>query len=559
MNIQTKAAAISTGLNIFLTLAKFAIYYFSGSLAILAEAWHSLSDIITSFLIFISVRHSSLKDKTAGPQKFELFTSFCIGLVLSSVAIGLIITFFQSEAQPIEHSLKAGILFIVLSFCSYFVYRFETYVGKESKSVGLISDGMHARADMTAALITGIALILYSIGLDIDRWVGGVIAFFILSFAMETFFNVGMAYYKKDADYQLTYKSAKIIGLAFERNTLGRLKNLIYSFLKNRMGDTRPMHIVYHFVLALPFLICLTAYLSTTLFVVDIRDQAFIERLGRVTNKIEPIGPGLHLKLPWPIDRIKRVKTTYIETINIGNTVTSGVPLIWTEQHGSEEPFLSGDDNFFYPYIVIHYKIKDVFQYLYKINNTTQVVRDMGHQVATLLFAQEEFYDIAVVKRKELEIKMHQTLQDKLDQMQCGINLITVIFKDIHPPISVAASFEAVIAGYQKKQTIINMSLEYQNQILPKSRGKALKEIEKANAYIFDRREKAEGDAARFQMSLPAKNEEKVTRMRLYLQTLQTVLKEKPKYLIDPKASEPEIWMDFESFNNNQWTEAQYQ
>jgi len=141
-------------------------------------------------------------------------------------------------------------------------------------------------------------------------------------------------------------------------------------------------------------------------------------------------------------------------------------------------------------------------------------------------------------------------IQKNLDSMQSGIEILSVNFKDIHPPIEVADSFEKVIAGHQEKQKIINDAMGYKNNLLPETRGKAVQKFEAAKSYIVDRTQQAEGRAARLIMSLPeSKKEKQVTMSRLYLQTVQTALKEKKKIVIDPNSGVPEIWMGFKKFS----------
>jgi len=570
LDLKVKTAALVTGMNIVLTGIKFLLYFFSGSMAILAEAWHSFTDIATSFLVFIAVRRSSLKarelevtgntDDTKNlPQQFsskmELLISFCIGLLLTIVAVSLIKKFIQVGPLPIENALVSGLLFLLFSLGSYCIYHLETHIGKKEGSLGLVSDGMHARADMTSSLLTGFSLIVYSMGLNLDRWVAGLIALFILSFALETIFNVALVYFHKESEYLFRYRSLQIIALLFDKNSMEKMTSTIKTFLEKKFGHKKIMKVTYKASLYVPFIALLIVYLSTVIFKVGIREQAIIERCGKPLSLKEPAGPGLHLKLPWPLDRVQKVRTTYIEELNIGNITDKQTrALIWTRKHGTEEPFLSGDNNFFYPYIVLHYRIKNIFQYLYKNADAKVLVKEVAHRVATVLFAHETFYNIAATHRKRLELEVLNKLQKNLDELESGIELLAVNLKDIHPPISIADSFERVIAGYQEKQRIINDALGYQNKVLPESRGKAVRELEEAGSYIIDRKKKAEGNATRFILSLPRyKQEKQIAMSRIYLQTIQEILREKTKIVVEPGSGEPELWMDFESFFPMEW------
>jgi len=564
-DLKAKTAAAVTVMNIILTSAKFLLYYFSGSMAILAEAWHSFSDIATSILVLIAVSKSSLTspetesgkgtdDSKGNPKnlsnRMEWITSLGIGLLLTIVAVSLIGKFIQSESKPIENSLLSGLLFLVFSLGSYFMYRFETRIGREENSLGLVSDGMHARADMTSSLLTGFSLIVYSMGLNLDRWVAGLIALFILSFALETLANVAMVYFRRESDQLFRYRSFEIIAFLLSKDTLQKVSTLFKASLEKKFGSSKHVRLTCKAILYLPFILLLIAYLSTAIFEVGIREQAIIERFGRPLSLKEPVESGLHLKLPWPFDRIQKVKVTPIKELNIGNiTDRQTSALIWTRKHGTEEPFLSGDNNFFYPYIVLHYRVKNIFNYLYENTDPETLLNEIAHRIVTIIFAKEEFYNIAATSRKGLEKEIYTRLQEEMDTLESGIELLAVSLKDIHPPISIADSFERVIAGHQEKQRIINDALGYKNKALPESRGRAVKELEAAKSYIIEREKKAEGNATRFKLSLPKDNREKqITMSRIYLQTMQEILRENKIIVVEPGSGQPELWMDFESF-----------
>lgn len=567
-DIKVKIAAFATGINAVLTGIKFLLYYFSGSMAILAEAWHSFADIATSLMVLIALiqaqKHKQLNESGQKQEKhvndFELAISFCIGILLAAIACRLIITFFQAESRPVENSLVSGIIFLAFSLGSYFMYRFETQIGKKENSIGLVADGMHARADMTASLITGFALILYAIGINLDRWVGGLIALFVLSFGLETITNVLIVFFRHDSGYLFRYRSFKIISFLFDKSAFQETKKRIQSVVETRFGNTRAIKIIYKITLMSPLIVIIGIYLSTIFFTVGVRERALVERFGKPVYCNESIGPGLHIKWPWPVDQVKKVKAAYIEELNIGNiTDRRSKALLWTRSHGTEEAFLSGDNNLFYPYIVLHYRVKNLFQYLYKNIDPKKLVNEAGHRVATDLFARETFYNIASTERKRLEKDMLTGLQACLDELESGIEMLTVGFKDIHPPISVADSFERVIAGYQEKQKIINDALGYQNNVVPESRGRAAAKQEAARSYITDRQKRAKGKSTRFVMSVPTSKQEKdVAMSRIYLQTMKDVLKDKRKIVIDPRVGMPEIWMDFENVIPQDLTGGEY-
>jgi len=548
MDTKEKTAAISTSLNILLTLFKFAMFAFTGSLAILAEAWHSFSDIATSFLVFLAVfeRGKGKEEDREKGSLMEGIVSLTIGLLLAVVSALLIVKFFRSGPTPVRNSLLSGVLFLVFALGSYLVYRFETAVGRQENSVGLIADGMHSRADMVASLIAGFSLILYHLGLDLDRWAGGVIALFILSFALETLINSTLSVLHKKKDFIGERKSHKIQTALLDRESWITLAEFFRSrTVVKAAGRVLPRKVLGP-LLALA-LLCAAGWLtSTCFFSVGFSEHAIVERFGRPLAPEAPLGPGLHTKLPWPIDRAVTVDTEMIRQMNIGNEVDANTfALLWTRQHGTEIPFLSGDNNYFFPYLVLHYRIGDLGDFLYRYDDPEAILKVSAFRTITELFATKGFYDIVLDFRKELPARLLQTVREEMKRLGTGIDLFAVNVKDIHPPINVADSFEGVIAALQEKEELVNKALGNASEYLLESEGEAARLEEDAAAYTVDQKLRAEGDATLFLAKIPrGKEAVAVTRTRLYLKALQQALSRRDKVLVDPRAGIPEMWLN---------------
>ncbi len=569
MNVRTKTAAVSTGLNLLLTIAKFILFFITGSIAILAEAWHSLTDIFTSMMVYFAVREKPAGDvsdvgKSPGttpdaPTKppisisdlfntlnLEQWVSLGIGAFIFIAGLGILNRVFVTPPEVIKQPLVSGLIFLIFSVASYLVYRFETSVGEKENSVGLISDGMHSRADMGASLLTGFSLILYHMGLNIDRLVAGLIVLLVFSFAIETIVNV-IASARKDETPVFKYKSHIIFASLFNASTWRDFAGYLdkqFNLNLSRSTVWRKAYRVFKWGI---IIIILAVYFSTCFFTLSSNQEGIIERFGKPINRGSPIQPGLHVKAPWPVDRIIRVDSRTIRSLNIGNiTDKNSFALLWTREHGSEEPFISGDNYYFYPYLTLHYSIKDIFKFRYSYDDVTSLIESQAYQISSQYFARKEFFELSTDMRSDMGDKVTSDLQAKLDELECGVEIHSVNFKDIHPPIFIASSFEGVIAAYQEKQQKISYAQGYQNKEIAESRGEAARMVEAANAYVKDKIGRAEGDAGRFLLQLPkSQGYMAVTKIRLFLQAMKSALQGREIILVDPKAGMPEIWSDF--------------
>ena len=553
MNTREKTAALSTILNIILTLLKFIMFGFTGSLAILAEAWHSFSDIATSFLVFLAVHDKDKKEEKHKTSVLEQIVAFAIGIMLTAVAVMLFVKFFSADNPPVRNSLLSGIIFLAFALSSYLVYRFETAVGRQENSVGLIADGMHARSDMVSSLIVGFSLIVYNLGIDVDRWAAGLIALFILSFAVETLFNSWLSATRKEEGILYRHQSRKIQTAFLDRENwvtlAGLLRNRI--FLKT-MAEKIPRRAL-RLGLSIGLVLLIFFLVSSSFFTVNIGEQAVVERFGRPIDAAEPLGPGLHSKLPWPIDAANIVDTSSIQQMNIGNEVDANAfALLWTREHGTEIPFLSGDDNYFYPYVVVHFRVNNLYDYLYRHREPDSLVKAIAYRQMTRLFSTKSFYEIVLDYREEFGNDMARAMQEELELLQAGIELVSVNVKDIHPPISISRHFEGVIASLQDKEEMINIALGYATESRLESEGESYRLEEEAAADSHDAIVRSEGDAGRFVARIPADPKAmRITRMRLYLDALREALSGRDKVLFDPRAGTPEMWLNFGDAVNN--------
>jgi len=535
------------------TVLKFIAFFFTGSLAILAEAWHSFSDITTSILVFISVREK--RASPAAPEEgenegksipLEYQISFLIGLLMFFVSVLLIWKTVTERAPVIENSLVSGLIFIIFAVASYIVYRFETSVGQKVNSVGLIADGMHSRADMVNSLLIGFSLVIYRMGVNIDTPVALIIALLILSFSIETMVNAVMAYKRKEAEYVFRYKTTTIVLSFFEKRTWNRiLKYSEENFGPKIISSALLVKVCKCFctvVILILGLICA----SKCVYTIGPSQEGIIERFGKPMNYKKALQPGIHFKFPWPVDKVIRINSKSIRTKSIGNiTDKSSFALLWTKKHGTETAFISGDNNFFYPYLVIHYRIKDVFKYRYNHIDPEILLDSAASRVISNIFSKKAFYEIVTSYRKQFELDTARVVQNKLDTLNSGLEIINVNMKDVHPPIFISSSFEEVIAAYQKKEELINKALGYKNESMPRARGTQARLLRRGQSYVIDKTKKASGEALRFKMQLEGyKKSQAVMAKKIYFDFIKEALSENQKVIVDPSSGLPEIWLD---------------
>lgn len=570
MNTKIRTSLIAISITLGLTVLKFFFYFISGSVAVLSEAWHSFSDIATSVLVLLALWRSLSLSKqapaqpagpmeTAGPgavrrllgqlfgRHIEITASFLIGVCLTFISISLMVNAYSTKVVIIEKPLITGILFLILSAGSYFLFRFLSDVGRAENSAALISDGLHSKGDMVCSSMAGLSVLLYYFDFNIDRYVSFAIALLILSFGVEILFNIAAHLVRRNEAFRMQYRLLEIFDIALKKQTYVRF----FKWINHRYSiDILKSKLVVYGLRAMKFavyaLVCaaLLAVAYDMRFQVQMDEEAIVERFGKPLRK-EPLQPGLHFKLPRPIDRARIEKTCRIRELFLGNVSQEAQkPLIWGQEHGDEIHFLSGDNNFLNPYISIHYRIRNLYSYFYNVENPNVLMESMSYKILQDIFTRKSFYEIAISYRKELQSAVLKALQEELDALDTGIEVVSVNVKDIHPPIKISDSFEEVIASYQKKEEMINLALEYQNTEIPSSRGTAYGNVTDAEAYVREETLKSQAAVAGFNSKRASyRNHKPVIRNLLYFNHISDALKEREKILVDPKTGQLDLYL----------------
>ena len=352
----------------------------------------------------------------------EQKAALIIGLVLAVVGVAVLRKVLGAEATEVDRPLVAGIAFLFFSLASYAVSRFELGVGETEGSAALVADGLHARADAVATFLTGCSLIAYHFGTNVDRPVAGLLGVIILSFAAETLVNLVLGVVRGERRYAMRFHTADVVGAVADPRTLAKLYGRARSRLE-RGGST--LRVLGRVMRALPWtaaVALLLLYASTALYRVEPHERAVVERLGRVTNAGDAAHPGLHLKAPWPVDRVYRVPADRVRHLAVGNqTRDATVPMIWTRQHGSDESFVTGDNIFFYPYVVLHWRIADAHAFRYGLGEPERLLENVALAEMTRQFATEDFYRIALDQRSALDAQLTASIQAAVDDLGAAV------------------------------------------------------------------------------------------------------------------------------------------
>jgi membrane protease subunit HflK len=299
--------------------------------------------------------------------------------------------------------------------------------------------------------------------------------------------------------------------------------NKVYNF---RGGPLR--RIVYAIIVVI--------VLVSGLYSVGADEVGVIQRFGKYVRRTNP---GLHIKIPFGIESVRKVKVKKVFKEEFGfRTLKADIRSKYAGSgYKDESLMLTGDLNVAEVEWIVQYKVKDSYNYLFKIKDPVETLHAMSEAVMRRVVGDRSVTEVLTVGRIEIAKEVEIGLQDLLDQFESGIQIVTVKLQDVNPPEPVRPAFNEVNRAKQDKEKMINEAWEDYNKRIPKAQGEAEQRIAEAEGYALERINRALGDASLFkQVYAEYRSAPGVTRRRLYLETMSEILPRlKDIYIVDDK------------------------
>jgi membrane protease subunit HflK len=261
-------------------------------------------------------------------------------------------------------------------------------------------------------------------------------------------------------------------------------------------------------------------------------EMGVILRFGKFVRTTDP---GLHLKLPG-IEQLMKVPVQRQLKMEFGfRTEAPGIRTEYrvTPETQKESRMLTGDLNVADVEWIVQYKIKDAYNFLFKLRDAESTFHYMNEAVVRKIVGDNSVDEVITVGRARIALAAKEELQSLCDLYEIGIEVNQLIFQDVNPPAPVKPSFNEVNEALQEKERKINEAWSEYNQEIPKARGEAEQMIRGAEGYATERVNNAEGDANRFRaIYREYARAPLVTRKRLYLEAINEILPKINKKII---------------------------
>jgi modulator of FtsH protease HflK len=278
---------------------------------------------------------------------------------------------------------------------------------------------------------------------------------------------------------------------------------------------------------ALLVLAVVVVWLASGFYIVDEGRRGVVTRFGKYTETTQS---GLRWHLPFPIESVEVVDFSQVKTIEVGyrNTPRNKVE--------REAVMLTDDENIIDIQFAVQYNLKSAEDYVFKNRRPDLIVQFIAETAIREVVGKSKM-DFALYEGREQIAKQTELLmQQMLDRYGTGVFVQKVTLQTVLPPDKVQAAFDDAVKAGQDRERLKNEGQAYANEVVPRARGMASRLLEEANGYTTEVVQKAEGDASRFKAILfEYQKAPAVTRDRLYLDMMQSVLGTTPKVVVDQK------------------------
>jgi membrane protease subunit HflK len=286
-------------------------------------------------------------------------------------------------------------------------------------------------------------------------------------------------------------------------------------------------------------------WVASGLYQVGPRERAALQFFGDFQSTE---GPGLHWYFPSPVGKRTIIDVDVTRNMELGflTTATGAV----TDQ-GVEALMITGDLNITNVQMVVQYQISDIERYLFRVDDPGETIRgveqgnpegrtlkDATEAALRQVVGQRSIDDILVLNRPVVEAQTRELLQGILDLYETGIQVNTVALQTTRPPDQVRAAFDDVVNARVDRESRINEARAFEQDRIPRAEGDAAQVVQAAEAFKSERIALATGEVNRFRSVL---NEylsaPDVTRQRLYLEAMETILPDLTKFVLTEDSS----------------------
>jgi len=280
------------------------------------------------------------------------------------------------------------------------------------------------------------------------------------------------------------------------------------------------------------FILAFIVWMATGVYIIDPAERGVVLRFGAFQTSTTQ---GPHWHIPYPVESVYKVNVEQVRSAEIGfrnaqNSYSGGV--------SSESLMLTRDENMVDVKLAVQYKIANAQDYLFNVSNPELTLSHVVQSIIRQVVGDNTMDFVLTTGRDQVAQEVKTASQALINDYGLGIQITAVTMQDAQPPVQLKAAFDDVVKAREDEQRYINEARAYANDIVPKARGASQRLLAEAEAYKSEVVSKSEGEAYRFTQILTEYTKAPgVTKERLYRETLEDVLSNTNKVIVDSNSN----------------------
>ena len=280
------------------------------------------------------------------------------------------------------------------------------------------------------------------------------------------------------------------------------------------------------------FILAFIVWMATGIYIIDPAERGVVLRFGAFQTSTTQ---GPHWHIPYPIESVYKVNVEQVRSAEIGfrnaqNSYSGGV--------SSESLMLTRDENMVDVKLAVQYKIANAQDYLFNVSNPELTLSHVVQSIIRQVVGDNTMDFVLTTGRDQVAQDVKMASQALINDYGLGIQITAVTMQDAQPPVQLKPAFDDVVKAREDEQRYINEARAYANDIVPKARGASQRLLAEAEAYKSEVVSKSEGEAYRFTQILTEYTKAPgVTKERLYRETLEDVLSNTNKVIVDSNSN----------------------
>ncbi|MDC1418281.1 FtsH protease activity modulator HflK [Candidatus Thioglobus sp.] len=280
------------------------------------------------------------------------------------------------------------------------------------------------------------------------------------------------------------------------------------------------------------FILAFIVWMATGIYIIDPAERGVVLRFGAFQTSTTQ---GPHWHIPYPVESVYKVNVEQVRSAEIGfrnaqNSYSGGV--------SSESLMLTRDENMVDVKLAVQYKIANAQDYLFNVSNPELTLSHVVQSIIRQVVGDNTMDFVLTTGRDQVAQEVKMASQALINDYGLGIQITAVTMQDAQPPVQLKAAFDDVVKAREDEQRYINEARAYANDIVPKARGASQRLLAEAEAYKSEVVSKSEGEAYRFSQILTEYTKAPgVTKERLYRETLEDVLSNTNKVIVDSNSN----------------------